>query len=209
MLVHSEMLIAFAHTGSNEYIQHFLKSVEGHELWQLTDESTPALPGCQVARFERGDKPFILWRAEAYAALNEPGVYLDTDLIVQRNLEAVMALDFDAALAKTKAVVRDPEGVNLTELMPYNGGVVFVKNPEFWPSVVEHMLTQHPDRHRWYGDQFSLAAVAKRFNIIELPNTLYNYTPKLSDIERNSDLSDKWILHFKGKRKEWMPRFAQ
>lgn len=202
------MLIAFAQTGENPLIDVFLKSVQGHELWQITDETTPQLPGCNVFRLPKGDTPFMFWRAKAYAAFNKPGLYLDTDIIVNKDPSPVMALDFDVALTKTWVVVKDPNGTNLTELMPYNGGVVFVKNPNFWPDVARFMESQHEDHQKWYGDQFALVALAKKFNTVELPNNLYNYTPKARDYETKADLSDKWILHFKGKRKEWMREYG-
>lgn len=198
------MLIAFAQTGEYDYTETFLKSVKGHELWHITDEETPGLPGCEVFRFPKGDTPFMYWRAKAYAAFNKPGLYCDTDIIVNRDPSPIMALDFDVALTKTWVVVKDPNGTNLTELMPYNGGVVFVKHPDFWPHVVEHMDTQPDEHKKWYGDQFALADLAKMYYTLELPNKIYNYTPKVAEHEAGVDLSDKWILHFKGKRKEWM-----
>jgi hypothetical protein len=198
------MLIAFANTGTNPDIDIFLKSVEGNDLWQLTDDDTPELPGCNVFRFPRGDEPFMLWRAKVYAAFNRPGLYCDTDLIIQRDLSPIMALEFDVAFTKTWVAVKDPDGTNLTELMPYNGGVVFVKHPEFWPHVVELMDTMHPDHKEWYGDQLALAHLAKQYYTVELPSKIYNYTPMVKEHETHADLSDKWILHFKGKRKEWM-----
>lgn len=198
------MLIAFAQTGENPLIDVFLKSVAGNELVQITDEETPALPGCEVFRIPKGDMPFMIWRARAYAAFNKPGLYIDTDVIVNRDLSPIMALDFDVALTKTWVVVKDPNGTNLTELMPYNGGVVFVKHPDFWGDVVAHMESQPEEHQKWYGDQFALAALAKMYYTIELPNKIYNYTPKVKEHETGADLSDKWILHFKGNRKEWM-----
>lgn len=196
------MLIAFAHTGENPLIDIFLESVKSHTLWQITDEETPDLPGCNVFRYAKENEPFMYWRAKAYAAFNEPGLYCDTDIIVNKDPSPIMALDFDIALTKTWVVVKDPNGTNLTELMPYNGGVVFVKNPEFWPDVVSHMETQPEEHKKWYGDQFALVGLAKKYATIELPNALYNYTPKIK--EQGQLLPDKWIIHFKGKRKEWM-----
>lgn len=202
------MLIAFVHAWDGPHVKYFLETVQGHELWQITDEKTPELPGCNVFRVPRGTEGFVLWRARAYAAFNRPGAYLDTDLIVQRDLSPIMALDFDVALAKTWVIVRDPKGTNLTEIMPYNGGVVFVKHPEFWPHVVEQIEAM-PEKHQnWYGDQFALAELAKQYYTLELPNKLYNYTPKIHEYESGADLSDKWILHFKGGRKDWMKKYG-
>lgn len=201
------MLIAFAQTGEYDYTGHFLQSVKGHELWHITDEETPGLPGCEVFRLPKNE-PFMFWRAKAYAAFNRPGLYIDTDIIVNRDPSPVMALDFDVALTKHWVPIRDPSGVNLTELMPYNGGVVFVKNADFWPHVVELMGQMQPEHKEWYGDQLALAHLAKQYYTVELPAKLYNYTPKVKEHETGADLSDKWILHYKGNRKEWMKDYV-
>jgi hypothetical protein len=40
-----------------------------------------------------------------------------------------------------------------------------------------------------------------------LPCSIYNYTPdKHEDMQK--DMSDKWMIHFKGNRKGWMKEYA-
>lgn len=201
------MIIAFAQTGVNSQINLFLDSVAGHELWHITDEATEGLPGCKVFRHTKGKTPFILWRAQAYAAFGKPAVYLDTDIIVRRDLSPIMELDFDIALAKTKAVVKDALGVNLTEIMPYNGGVLFVKNPKFLQDVADAVADMAEDKQKWYGDQIALKDVSPKYNMIELPNSIYNYKPKRVDVQSKTLPDSVWIAHFKGDLKQFMSDF--
>ena len=55
--------------------------------------------------------------------------------------------------------------------------------------------------HKWWGDQLSvkLCAESNKFNLLKLNCDEYNYTPK-----SEYDKKDVYVLHYKGKRKEWM-----
>jgi hypothetical protein len=204
------MIIAFAQTGTNSQINLFLDSVAGHELWHITDEVTEGLPGCKVFRHTKGRTPFILWRARAYAAFGKPAAYLDTDIIVRHDLSPIMDLDFDIALTKTKAVVKDPLGANITEIMPYNGGVMFIKNQQFLQDVADSIEKMAEDKQKWYGDQIALKSVSPKYNMIELPNSIYNYKPKRADVESKTLPESAWVIHFKGELlKQFMSDFQQ
>ena len=89
------MLIAFAHAWDGPHVEYFLKTVQGNERWPSTDMDTPDLPNVNVFRYPRGDEGFVLWMAKAYAEFGRVGAYIDTDIIVQRDLHPIMALDFD------------------------------------------------------------------------------------------------------------------
>ena len=204
------MLIAFAHAWDGPHVEYFLKTVQGHELWQITDQHTPDLPNVNVFRHPRQEgEGFVLWRARAYAAFGKTGIYLDTDIFVNHDLAPVMALDFDICLTKTKAIVKDPNGTNLTDIMPYNGGVMFIKNTKFLNDVADWLENQDEHLQKWYGDQFALAEVSKKYNMVELPNTIYNYKPKKKDLDTCTLPKDKWIIHFKGQLKDQMCKSFQ
>lgn len=203
------MLIAFAQTGSNDYWPHFLKSVAGHELWHITDMETPAMPGCNVHRVEKKeDEGFILWRAKAYADFNKPGLYCDTDLIIQRDLQGLWALDFDVMLTRSEHRIVTADGFCTSDVMPYNGGVAFVKNKNYWPHILMKIQDMNPEAHKWWGDQLAMAAIINVYRTILLPAGLYNYSPK-RDYSDKANLSDKYILHFKGDRKSMMIEYAR
>jgi len=142
----------------------------------------------------------MYFRANCYAGFNQAGFYLDTDMLVIHALSPIMALDFDIAVTKRKNAVKDPNGVNISDAMPYNGGFVAVKDPTFWPEVAERMSKMDSESQRWYGDQLAIAQAAKKRRVLELPDSIYNYPVK----SRGEDLSGRWVAHFKGAAKEWM-----
>lgn len=203
------MNLMFMHVGPDTSMAEMMVQSArsfGYYCAQLTDMDSPKVSGVQdVFRLDRGDEGIMFFRAKLYAAYNAPGVYVDTDMLIMRDIEPVMGLDFDLAVTKTKVVVKDPNGVNVTELMPYNGGCLYVKNKRVMPYLYECMAKMPQEEQRWYGDQIALNHAYKEFETIELPNKLYNYTPKPSDTLETT--RDKYILHFKGARKERMPFF--
>ena len=87
--------------------------------------------------------------------------------------------------------------------MPHNLGVAFSKGNKFWKAVLEEMKGQPRDLRDWFGDQIAVGKIVKsnRFNVHVLDHSFYNYTPK----SKNEDVSKRYIVHYKGKRKAWMP----
>jgi len=200
--------IIFAQTGTPEHTVHFLKSVEGNEVWQITDEEGQAFPGCEVFRYPRGDDGFVLWRAKAYAAFNRPGLYCDDDMIFQHSFEPLLALDFDVCLTRQDRRVVDTNGVCLSDLMNYNGGLALVRNENYWPHIVMKIEEMHHEQQNWYGDQMAMMKLVNVYKTLILPCSLYNYTPDKYE-DSLKDMSDKWCVHFKGARKPWMIEYAK
>jgi hypothetical protein len=201
------MRIIFAQTEQTEHTQYFLKSVEGHDIWQITDEEGPEYPGCNVFRFPRVEDGFVLWRAKAYAAFNKPGLYCDDDMIFKRDYEAIMGLDFDVCLTRQDRKVKDQNGTVISDVMNYNGGFAIVNNPNYWPHIVMKIQEMHPEQQHWYGDQLAMMALVNVYKTLIMPCSIYNYTPdKQEDMQK--DMSDKWMIHFKGNRKSWMGELA-
>ena len=202
------MRIIFAQTGTPEHTVHFLKSVEGNEVWQITDEEGQAFPECEVFRYPRGDDGFVLWRAKAYAAFNRPGLYCDDDMIFQHSFEPLLALDFDVCLTRQDRRVIDTNGVCLSDLMNYNGGFALVRNENYWPHIVMKIEEMRPEQQQWYGDQMAMMKLVNVYKTLILPCSLYNYTPDKYE-DSLKDMSDKWCVHFKGARKPWMIEYAK
>lgn len=201
------MLIAFMHVGNDaKQAQMLVDSARrfGHSMVQLTDWDTEPLEGVECVRLQREGTGLMHFRAKLYALLNEPGAYVDTDMLIRRDLSPLMELDFDVALTKRSHDIIDPNGVNVGALMPYNGGFVVVKDRGFWPDVLDIMDAMDADSQRWYGDQVAIAQAAKSRNVIDLPVKLYNCTVKRADM----DVSRPWVLHFKGRGKEVMESYA-
>lgn len=199
-------MIAFLHVGQDTaQAAMMVQSAKafGHDCYQLTDADSPHVEGAQCIRFNRGDEGIMYFRAKCYAAFNEPGIYLDTDMLIRRDLSPLMALDFDVALTKRTHEIISSNGVDVGALMPYNGGFVAMKDKTFWPEVADRMDGYDPEHQKWYGDQMALVEAAKGRNIIELPTKLYNRIVKKVDL----DVSGAWVLHFKGRGKEVMESY--
>lgn len=174
----------------------------GVECLQLTDEQTPAVNGCSVKRLPWDGTGVMLWRMRHLAQLDEDVLCLDTDVMVQADLSSVFALPFDVALTRRDGPIFDPEGTDITKMMPYNCGVMFSRSPFFWQECIG--LCEANEYDGWFADQISVAKVAPHFNTLKLHCDNFNYTPK-----HGEDVSRRYALHFKGQRKEMMLEYAR
>lgn len=167
---------------------------------QMSDLKTPEVAG--VDRVQR--IPFIRelmpYRFEHMIALGDAEVlFLDSDVIVRKDVSDVFANRFDVALT-----VR-PQRQRVPLHMPYNTGVIFSRCQAFWQAALEYTLTLDATAQRWYADQYATAKIAgtDRFDVRELPCATYNWSPESKDdVNENAK-----IIHYKGAlRKPWMPR---
>lgn len=201
------MKVIFLHVGQDTTQAEMMVTSArrfGHYCVHLSDEDTPPVRGAMQIAMPRNGEGIMYFRAECYAAYNEPGIYMDTDMLIRRDLSPIMAMDFDVALTRRNHDIIDPNGVNVGQLMPYNGGVVAMKDKTFWPEVERLMAGMDADSQRWYGDQVALSEAAKSRNVLELPLRLYNLTVKKAGL----DVSRASILHFKGRGKEVMASYT-
>lgn len=193
------MRIAFLHARQDPVFANLMiQSVQRHmdcELVHLTDDDTPAIEGCTVVRKTWCGHP-TLFKMRHLAELTGDVIALDTDVIVQADLSPVFDQSFDVALTRRQGPIWDTDGTDVTITMPYNCGVMFYRNPEFWRACLEWC----PEGIGWYADQLAVAAVAPRFNTLDLSCDEYNYTPG----KRTEDVSMRKVVHYKGMRKGWM-----
>ena len=203
------MKIIFFHVGPNISLPTLMVGSARRftdEVVMLTDKRAPEVPGCsEIHRYDGNLAELMMFRMEAYAAYNQPGVYVDTDMIIQRDLSPIMALDFDMAV--THRIGRDIPGpsddpVNITETMPYNGGMIFYKHPGIFPVMANLMRQLDPEMRNWWGDQIILAESVKHVRTMMLPDDFYNLT-----YGPDRDLSAAWVVHFKGGRKKHMASY--
>ena len=126
-------------------------------------------------------------------------VILDDDCIVKGDLSHVFDDSFDVALTR-RTIACHFDGVNMTEVCPFNTGVMFSTGTAFWKRAFS-VCRALPDRfQRWWGDQMAVAVTAQKggYRVKEL-DTNYNWTPATKD-----DVSDALVWHYKGQRKEWI-----
>lgn len=169
-------------------------------IYQVSNLSTPEVPDVDNVLRLQMSEGLMTFRVASFAILPKEVIYLDTDVVIQSNLDHVFDDDFDVAFTKRNSPIKTKEE-DLTEDMPYNGGVVFSRNKDFWKDCHEVCKKLPLRRQNWFGDQIAMAIVAKtgKYKIKEFP-VEYNFSPK----NFNEDVSSMKIVHYKGERKVWM-----
>ena len=175
---------------------------------QMSDYATRQVTGVDEIIRKQWDQrllmPFRLLHVKEFP----PGdtIFLDADVVVQKDLSPLFQDDFDVALTfrdHTDPSLRGtPEAY---ELMPFNTGVMLSRpsGRAFWDEAHRLCLVM-PDAHKaWFGDQLAIKEVAASttLRVKQYPCALYNYSPRL----RDEDISEKFVIHYKGNdRKAWM-----
>lgn len=175
----------------------------GAVIYQLTDFDTPCVAPVDVILRSKMNVPMMSFKLSMVQQLPEPMIIIDTDMIVQNDLSHIFNSDFDVALTKRyRDVAFRESGKSINDLMPYNAGIMFSKNRDFWKDCHEACLRMSPEQQKWWGEQLALAEVVKtgKYKVLELPGETYNYSPDSPE----DDTSDKACIHYKGERKLWM-----
>jgi hypothetical protein len=194
--------------------------------------------GVGVYKIEPG-RPIMLANLEAQvvalgvAIPNEPVVFLDTDVLLVRPLPMSRA-DLLVTWRDHVGVIDDEKIEGVAAQMPYNYGVMVAEpNARVLEAFIwmrERVRKMHSGYKQWYGNQLALAelcgpkpadgepAITHRsipwsvssvpgygISVARVPCDIYNYTPQAAD----EDISSKVALHFKGKRRELMPHYAE
>ncbi|MBW4644611.1 MAG: hypothetical protein KME23_16750, partial [Goleter apudmare HA4340-LM2] len=141
-------------------------------------------------------------------------VLLDSDILINDNLESLFIQEFDVALT-----------VRADQEMPINGGIIYVsqKNPvsviNFFQKLYSLYTEKYQQKSQWWGDQYALAdAIGYKassklepgnieidgVNILLLPCEIYNFSPNYESDLDVCELKEQKVLHFKGLRKQYM-----
>lgn len=176
------------------------------EIVQMSDRHTPAVLGIDRVDREPLKGPLIYERVRRMAHYRGDVLALDPDVIVRKSVANVFKKDFDVALTVRDRRI-EVEGVDVTQAQPFNGGVMFCRNPEFWREVLREMDNMEERERYWFGAQTALANAARsgKFHIVALPGSVYNYSPDTWD----EDLTGRKVIHYKGRRKHWMLETAR
>lgn len=203
--------VAFVHVGTASLIPRIMvrsvkRAMPGARVVHLTDAETRAIDEADATVRRAYDGTFLMTYRLAHLAALPPAdtVFLDTDCVVQRDLSGLFTEEFDIALTRRENIGTDPLGTDVADAMPYNTGVMLSKGSgwAFWHNARDY-CEQLPDSHRrWWGDQLAVKAIAEiaPLRIMQLPCQFYNYSPGSAD----EDVSDKYVVHYKGRRKPWM-----
>jgi hypothetical protein len=182
--------------------KHLIASCErvmpGVPVVHLTDGSTPKLEGTECIRIA-GDMPMAVRRIEHHSRLYGDWLFLDTDCVVIKDVQGVFDDDFEIAVTDRKGSMweKTPYG----SIMPYNMGVTFSRNPEFWEQVLKYLKVMPAKFQEWEGDQRVVCEMIRSgYPVKVLPGKIFNFTPeKVGDSVKHAS-----ILHFKGHRKQWL-----
>ena len=196
------MIVAFLSvkeppTYANIMVEHVQKAMPGIKICQLTDMDTPEVAGTIALRARNEFDSITVFKMWHLSRLDGDVLFLDTDVVVNKDMSHVFMLDFDVALTWRSEQIVDPVGTNVTEMMPYNTGVMFQHSGYFWGEAARWAKDKDIG---WYADQIAAAALAPHFNVLKLHCDNFNYTPKKAD----EDLSNRYAVHYKGKSRRLM-----
>lgn len=209
------MKVGFFYQGASESsIIHFTiakyliasvrKSMPGVEIWQLTDDQSPLHPGIDGHIIEPGIMPMAVRRMTLQGKCEGEWLFVDTDIIIQKDVRDVFDETFDVALTDREGTITNEAAY--AKVMPYNIGVVFSRSPRFWQVVAKYLKTLPAKFQQWEGDQRVVCQMMKEkvdlehgFNVKILHGAMFNYPPKFS-----GDGKDAAICHFKGNRKTYL-----
>ena len=205
------MIVAFLHVGADIRLPTLMvrsvkRSMPSAHVVQMTDDASPIVPGVDWSLHKPYDgERLMTYRLEHLAdAPPGPMVVLDTDVIVQRDLSPLFLEKWDVCLTERTGPILDKSGTDVAKLYPYNTGVMLSRSSSFWSDCYEWCKRASDELQRWYGDQAAVVAMAGKYETSTLPCDPFNYSPG----RPNEDLKDKVVVHFKGRRKEWMPAYA-
>jgi len=173
-------------------------SMPGVKVYQLTDDKSPILEGVDGVDRCSDKIPMAVLRMMLQANCGGDWLFVDTDVIVQKDVRHIFDEPFDVAL--TDRVGSTLEGSAYAKAMPYNLGVSFSRSPGFWHEALRYLKTLPAKFQQWEGDQRVICEMVKQKlwgNIKILPGAIYNYSPK--NLAEN--YSQASIVHFKGLRK--------
>lgn len=186
--------------GAKALMASVRRLMPGVEVVQFTDETTGAVEGVDaVRRLPR--EPLAVLRVRHQGAVTGEWLFVDTDVVIQREVRPVFDAPFDVAVTSRNwthlKLIQ-----NFAELMPFNTGVVFSRSPKFWAAVLAKMDKYSERLQAWMGDQQAICDVIAsrgRFRVVILKGTRYNFPPAIDpDAEALKAQRKASILHFKG-----------
>jgi hypothetical protein len=209
-------MFVFFHVGEDltlptSLVRSILAHNPGAEIVQVTDRDTPTVEGVTWTHATDVDRQYLmLCRTGAWAdlGLDEPALYLDTDMIVNRPISVASALGEGSVAMCRRSYNRDAifnirqrglefdeyAGRTLDSLYPYVGCCTITADAGIWADLTEMYYALPEKFWRWYGDQEVLREYAKRHAVVELPEAIWAGLPEFG--------GHPLITHYKGQRKK-------
>ena len=192
----------------SQYAKLMVRSCKrlGYEVWQLSDYQAPMIEGVDHIERRPMEEGRMIYRCRRLSQLMPPYVMLDTDMLVVRPIEGGFEPDTDVSLTwreKHTVIMKNQPPTK----MPYNGGVIFVRNANFMSDCLSEMEKMHHQLQDWYGDQIALRDVVDngkyKVNVLKEPG--WNFCPEHPEHIGKTVR----IYHFKGQRKALMNDYAE
>lgn len=209
-------MFVFFHVGDDlslptGLVRSILAHNPGAEIVQVTDRETPTVPGVTWSHATEVDRQYLmLCRVGAWAdlGLDEPALYLDTDMIVNRPIDVTRALGEGSVAMCRRSFNRDAifntrqrglefpeyEGRTLDDLYPYVGCCTITQDAGVWADLLELYYALPSKFWKWYGDQEVLREYARNHPVVDLPESLWAGLPEAG--------GHPLITHYKGQRKK-------
>lgn len=180
---------------------------------QFTDMTSPSVWGIDATQ-RLPSAPLSMLRSAHYASVKGEWLFVDTDVIIQRDVRDVFDYPDDEQVFKIAVTSRNwshvpPLDESFATAMPYCAGVVFSRWPKFWQEVHEAVARMSAKDQNWFGDQRAMCDIlaTHRYFFTILDGSIYQYPPQ-SD---GPELSQAAIVHYKGpsRKKLLMYRIQQ
>lgn len=185
-----------------ELAETMVKSVRQHmpgtPIVHFTDETSPGVRGVDEV-LRRANGKMLEVRLQHYADCQGDWLLLDTDTKLYGDPSNVFELPFDVALSD-RNWPHLPQSFEVMLTMPYNSGVVFSRNQQFWSDVLS--VWQKNAENDWLSEQRAVWTVVRSglHHVRVLNGAVYNYPPRVKD----DPCTGVVIAHYKGNRKAWM-----
>jgi len=177
-------------------------TMPGVPVVQLTDERTAAVAVVdEVLRLP--DEPMARLRMRHQMSVDGEWLFVDTDIIFQKDVRKVFEEPFDVALT-TRNWKHLRRAAGFAERMPFNVGVVFSRCPAFWKDVYKRLGKLSQESQQWMGDQQAICDLvgdAPKYQIAFLKGSRYNLPPAYEDDDEGVNqkmIRSASILHYKG-----------
>jgi hypothetical protein len=210
------MNVVFLQVGDDPRAQVMVNSVRAqnpsYRIIQCSDPDTNSLIGVDEVFHQPGDiSNLMTFRLQMFAAvkLDEPSVYVDTDMIFIKPIEESLIFNSQRLALCRRVFLNDKpinasfNGMDLHEykgkaigkIYPYLACFTAVSDSSFWSACLEKLQSLDKKFHFWYGDQEALRELARSglYPYAELSEAVYACLP-----ENFLEHQDAKVLHFKG-----------
>lgn len=176
---------------------------------QFTDERTEPVKGVDAV-IRKPTEPMALLRMRHHAGVSGEWVFVDTDVVFQRNVRNVFDVEFDIGIT-TRNWDHLEAASGFSQRMPFNTGVVFSRCPPFWRDVYRRLRLYPESEQEWMGDQEVIGEIVAEnasmrwYQVRHFKGSIYNYPPEIPPKTTEKDrLSAAAIVHYKGPSRKAM-----